>query len=149
LAFKRTSDYEVVRVGAVNVIYKRKTVNLLNVAKAWKTMMEKSEDNESNSPEKLLIDDPSNFQFHAAYLTYSEIYDKITSSETKKQLNENLIALQKNQIDYPTFYKNINQYRIGESSPYRHSRSMFIKTQKKQEWRRETQKQERNRRYRK
>ncbi len=36
--------------------------------------------NEPNNPqiEKLLIDNPQNFQLHAAYLVYSEAFDKTT-----------------------------------------------------------------------
>jgi hypothetical protein len=47
-----------------------------SVQKDWKTMTEESSNSESASLEKLLIDNPSDFQFHAAYLTYSNIYDK-------------------------------------------------------------------------
>ena len=99
-------------------------------------------------PEKLLIDNPSDFQFHAAYLAYSETYDKITKIETKKQLNQNITALQQNQIDYPTFYSNINQYRAETRSSNHYGRAL-IKTQKKREWRRKSQKRERNKRHRK
>jgi hypothetical protein len=109
-------------------------------------MTEESDSNESASPEKLLIDNLSDFRFHAAYLTYSDTYDKTTNPETKKQLNQNIMALQQNQIDYPTFYRNIDQYRTGEGSQYGHGRT-FIKTQKKREWRRNAQKRERNKRH--
>jgi len=105
-------------------------------------MTEESDNKESTSPEKLLIDNPSDFQFHAAYLTYSNTYDKTANLETKKQLNQNIIALQQNQIDYPTFYRNIDQYRTEGGSQFNYGRAL-IKTQKKREWRRKTQKHER------
>jgi hypothetical protein len=111
-------------------------------------MTEESANNESASPEKLLIDNLSDFRFHAAYLTYSDIYDKTANPEAKKQLNQNIMALQQNQIDYPTFYKNIDQYRTGEGSQYGYGRTL-IRTQKKREWRIKTQKRERNKRHRK
>jgi len=111
-------------------------------------MTEKPEEKESQSPTKLTIDNPSDFQFHAAYLAYSEAYDKATDPETKNQLNQNITALQQNQIDYPTFYRNINQYRAVASHQHQFSRD-FIKTQRKRDWRKEAQKQERNKRYRK
>jgi len=111
-------------------------------------MIEESGNNESTSPEKLLIDNPSDFQFHAAYLTYSNTYDKAASLETKRQLNQNITALQKNQIDYPTFYRNISQYRTEDGSQYDYGRTL-IKTQKKREWRRKTQKHERIERHKK
>jgi len=95
-----------------------------------------------------MIDNPSDFQFHAAYLTYSNIYDKTTNPETKKQLNQNITALQQNQIDCPTFYKNINQYRTEEGSQHNYGRA-FIKTQKKREWRRKMQRHERIERHKK
>jgi len=55
-------------------------------------MIGESDNKESTSPEKLLIDNPSNFQFHATYFTYSDIYDKTTNPETRKQLNQNITA---------------------------------------------------------
>ncbi|MDH5483461.1 MAG: hypothetical protein OEY22_11395 [Candidatus Bathyarchaeota archaeon] len=109
-------------------------------------MIEESDNNESVSPEKLLIDNPSDFQFHAAYLTYSDTYDKTTNPENRKQLNQNIMALQQNQISYPTFYKNINQYRAQDSPQHRYSRA-FVRTQRKREWRRKSQKLERNKRH--
>jgi hypothetical protein len=112
-------------------------------------MIEKSEDKEVPAPlEKLLIDNPSNFQFHAAYLSYSDIFDKTTSSETKKQLNQNIMALQENQMDYSSYYEKINQFRGQDASQHGYGRA-FIKTQKKREWRRKTQKHERIQRHRK
>lgn len=111
-------------------------------------MINESDHSRLTSPEKLLIDDPLNFQFHAAYLTYSKTYDKATNSETRKQLNENIRALQQNQVDYLTFYKNINQYRIEDGSQYNRGQA-FIKTQRKREWRRKTQRHERIERHKK
>ena len=111
-------------------------------------MTQESDTNESTPPEKLLIDNLSDFRFHAAYLTYSDIYDKTANPEIKKQLNQSIMALQQNQIDYSTFYKNIDQYRTGEGSQFSYGRS-FIKTQKKREWRRDAKKRERNTRHRK
>jgi hypothetical protein len=110
-------------------------------------MTEESDNKESTSPEKLLIDNPSDFQFHAAYLTYSDTYDKTANPETRKQLNQNITALQQNQIDYPTFYRNISQYRTEDGSQHTYGRTL-IKTQKKREWRRKTQKHERIERHR-
>ena len=53
-------------------------------------MSEGSDNNESTPPEKLLIDNSSDFQFHAAYLAYSDTYDKATSLEIKEQLTKTL-----------------------------------------------------------
>ena len=105
-------------------------------------MTEESDNKESASQEKLVIDNPSDFQFHAAYLTYSNTFDKTANSEIRKQLNQNIRALQQNQIDYATFYRNISQYRTEDGSQHIYGRTT-IKTQKKREWRRKTQKHER------
>ncbi len=110
-------------------------------------MTEESENKESISPEKLQIDNSSDFQFHAAYLTYSTTYDKVTSPEAKKLLNESIAALQQNQMDYPTFYRNIDQYRTESGQQHGYGRAL-IKSQKKREWRRKTQKHERIERHR-
>ena len=111
-------------------------------------MIEQSDKKESPPPEKLLIDNPSDFQFHAAYLTYSDIYDKTSNPETRKQLNQHITALQQNQIDYPTFYGNIDQFRREDVFQHDYGRSL-IRGQKKREWRRKTQKHERIKRHKK
>jgi hypothetical protein len=111
-------------------------------------MTEEPDKGESVSPEKLLIDDPANFQFHAAYLTYSNTFDKTTNPESKKQLNNNILALQQNQIDYSTFYGNISQFRTEDSAQYNYGRAL-IRTQRKRDWRRKTQKHERIERHKK
>jgi len=112
------ADFDIVDSSSIrqtSAIYKSQAL-VLDYHKAWKTMAQESEKNESTSPEKLLIDNPSDFKFHAAYLTYSNTYDKTTNSEAKKQLNQNIRALQQSQIDHSTFCKNISQYRTEEDS---------------------------------
>lgn len=111
-------------------------------------MTEEPESKEPSAPEKLLIDNPSDFRFHTTYLTYSDVFDKMTNNEAKGQLNQTITALQQNEIDCQTFYENINQYRGAEGQQFSFGRS-FIKTQKKREWRRSSQKQERIRRHKK
>jgi hypothetical protein len=111
-------------------------------------MTEGSEETKVAPVEKLLIDDSSNFLFHAAYIAYSDAFDKTSSEEGKKQLNENIMALQQNKIDCPTFYRNISQFRGEEGYQRGYGRAM-IRTQKKREWRRKTQKQQRIQRHRK
>ena len=111
-------------------------------------MNQEPDRSEPISPEKLLIDKPSDFLFHAAYLTYSETFDKTASPEGRRLLNQNITALQQNQIDYRTFYDNINQYRGHDGPQHRFARTI-IRTQKKKEWRRKTQKHERVERHKK
>jgi len=105
-------------------------------------MTEESENKEPISAEKLLIDNSSNFQFHAAYVAYSDVFDKVTDAEAKKQLNQSILELQQNQIDYQAFYERIGKFR-GEDPNLRGYGRAFIKTQKKREWRRKTQKHDR------
>lgn len=109
-------------------------------------MIEESDSNEITPPEMLSIDNPSNFQFHAAYLAYSEAFDKTENPENKKRLNDSIVSLQEKQIDFPTFYQTISQYRTELDQ--RFSRSS-IKTQRKREWRKKAQKRERNKRHKK
>jgi hypothetical protein len=97
-------------------------------------------------PEKLLIDNPSDFRFHAAYTAYADAFEHTGDPEKRKELNDNITALQQNEIDYQTFYGNISRYR--ETPEQRYGRT-HIKTQKKREWRRKSQKRERNQRHRK
>lgn len=112
-------------------------------------MTEEPETGKPIPPEKLLIDNPSNFLFHAAYVAYSEAFDKTADAEGKRQLNESIMSLQQNRIDCPTFYRNISHYRSeGGSEPRTHGRLM-IKTQRKRDWRRQTQKHERIQRHKK
>ena len=99
------------------------------------------------TPEKLLIDDPSNFQFHAAYLVYSDIFDHATSDDVKREMNGHLEALKQNQIDLETFYRNVAHHRKLDSSPRQERFS--LQTQRKKDWRIKEQRQERIRRHKK
>ena len=111
-------------------------------------MTEQPPNNQEPTPEKLLIDDPSNFQFHAAYLVYSELFDNATATDAKKELNTNLEELKKNNISPETFYRNIARYRRDVVPERRHDR-FTVQTQRKRDWRMKSQKQERIRRHKK
>jgi predicted aldo/keto reductase-like oxidoreductase len=110
--------------------------------------------NEQNNPnssapqtEKLLTDDSSNFQFHAAYLVYSETFDH-ASEDAKKELNQNLEDLKSTKIDYETFYINISRYRKLDQ-PMQRGGKFTVATQRKKDWRMKTQRQERIKRHKK
>jgi hypothetical protein len=107
--------------------------------------------NESNTSkpqtEKLLIDNPSNFQFHAAYLVYSETFDHV-NEEAKEELNQNLEDLHSSKIDLETFYANISRHRHLEQMPRQGGR-LTVTTQRKKDWRKKTQRQERIKRHKK
>lgn len=99
------------------------------------------------SPEKLLIDDPSNFPFHAAYLVYSDIFDKATSDDVKREVNTHIEALKQNQIDLETFYRNVAHHRKLDTNPRQERFS--LQTQRKKDWRIKEQRQERFKRHKK
>ena len=109
------------------------------------------EPNSNNQPasqtEKLLIDDPSNFQFHAAYLVYSETFDGGTE-DAKKELNQNIEDLKENKIDAQTFYVNILRFRKLDQPMGRPGR-FTVATQRKKDWRMKTQRSERIKRHKK
>jgi hypothetical protein len=112
------------------------------------------EPNEQNNPipaapqiEKLLIDDPSNFQFHAAYLVYSETFDR-ASEDAKKELNQNLEDIKSNKINYESFYMNISRFRHLDQ-PMQRQGKFTVATQRKKDWRMKTQRSERIKRHKK
>lgn len=92
--------------------------------------------NKETNVEKLSIDRPSDFRFHAAYLAYSEAWDKTLLAEAKTQLNQIITSLSKDEIDTETFYRQISQYR-GNANPEHYSLGsrMRIETTRKKDWR--------------
>jgi len=109
--------------------------------------------NEQNNPpqiqpqiQKLLIDDLSSFPFHAAYLVYEEAFDKANEANAKEELNQNIQDLKENKIDFETFYRNLAPFRkIDVPRQERFS----MQTQRKKDWRKKTQRQERIKRHKK
>jgi hypothetical protein len=105
--------------------------------------------NEQNNPPqimKLLIDDPMNFPFHAAFLVYEEAFDKTNEVQTKNELNRNIQDLKENKMDLETFYRNMTPFRKLDV-PRQERFSM--QTQRKKDWRKKTQRQERIKRHKK
>ena len=103
---------------------------------------------QNNQPQitKLLIDDPMNFQFHAAYLVYEEAFDKSSDSGAKEELNQNLQDLKDGKINTETFYMNVSRYRKLDV-PRQERFSM--QTQRKKDWRKKEQRQDRIKRHKK
>jgi len=99
---------------------------------------------------KLLIDRPTDFRFHAAYLIYFDAWDKNTSQEVRTKLNEIMEALSRNEIDYENFYRAMNQYRV-EFNPEHFtggaSMKSYIETQRKKDWRKREERDRRNARH--
>jgi len=95
---------------------------------------------------KLLLDKPSDFKFHAAYNVYSDAWDRNPSPEVREKLNAIMTSLSSNEIDYPSFYQEISQYRTELGLGY--GGSGRIQTQRKREFRRREERKERNSRHR-
>jgi len=110
-------------------------------------MTEESNKNEAPLPEKLLIDDPMNFPFHAAYVLYSDLFDNISNVDARADLNRNIEALKDNRIDPETFYRNISHHR--KMSPDQGRERFSLQTQRKREWRKKAQRQDRIKRHKK
>lgn len=95
---------------------------------------------------KLLIDDASNFQFHAAFVVYDEAYDKTSDQQAHRELNQNILDLKEGKITAETFYMNVSRYRkIDVPRQERFS----MQTQRKKDWRRKEQRQDRIKRHKK
>lgn len=110
-------------------------------------MTEEPHKQEQPTPQKLMIDEPANFQFHAAYIVYSDLFDHAPSDEVKSELNGYIEELKQNKIDLETYYRNIARHRKMEPGP-RHER-FALQTQRKKDWRAKEQKQDRIRRHKK
>ncbi|MCX8151023.1 MAG: hypothetical protein N3D85_05945 [Candidatus Bathyarchaeota archaeon] len=111
-------------------------------------MTEQAPKNSQPTTEKLLIDDLSNFPFHAAYIVYAEVFDSASSDEERLELNKNIADLKNNVITSETFYRNISRYRKDFVPPPRYDR-FTVQTQRKRDWRMKSQRQDRIRRHKK
>jgi hypothetical protein len=121
-----------------------------------KTEETQTEEQQTEEPEKeptqieevtkLLIDKPSDFKFHAAYLAYSKTWDKIASPNTRTELNDMLLSLSKEEMDYSSFYRALDDYRRRGSKHYEFSRER-IETQRKRDWRKKQTRSQRNQRH--
>jgi hypothetical protein len=103
--------------------------------------------NEPAAVFKLMIDRPSEFKFHAAYLAYSNSWDKTTSQETKTRLNEIILSLSNQEIDYPAFYEKMGKLTGNIPRHYTWPRDTIM-TQRKKDWRKREAKDARNARHR-
>ncbi len=110
-------------------------------------MTEESRTQSDEEAPKLTIDKPSDFRFHAAFLAYSNTWDKLASEEEKTKLNEITQSLSDGEISYSEFYKRLDQFRRPGSKHYAFSRER-IETQRKRDWRKKQTKNMRNARHR-
>ena len=106
----------------------------------------KTEEPLTEEATKLLIDKPSDFKFHAAYMAYSETWDKITSPNTRNELNGIIKSLSNEEMSYSSFYRTLDEYRRHGSRHYEFSRER-IETQRKRDWRQKQTRSQRNQRH--
>ncbi len=104
------------------------------------------EETQTEQVTKLLIDKPSDFKFHAAYIAYSETWDKIAESHIRTELNNILETLSKDEMDYSEFYRELDDYRRHGSKHFEFSRER-IDTQRKRDWRQKQTRSQRNQRH--
>lgn len=105
-----------------------------------------NEQPEIESVSKLEIDKPSDFKFHAAYLAYSETWEKVAAANIRVELNNILVSLSKDEMDYSDFYKALDDYRRQGSRHFEFSRQR-IETQRKRDWRQKQTRSQRNQRH--
>jgi hypothetical protein len=111
-----------------------------------KTEETPTEETQTEEAKKLLIDKPSDFKFHAAYMAYSETWDKLSSPNTKTELNGMLKSLSNEEMSYSSFYRTLDEYRRHGSRHYEFSRER-IETQRKRDWRQKQTRSQRNQRH--
>jgi len=116
----------------------------ISIFKSIKKTMEKNEPCVGKAS-KLLIDKPSDFLFHAAYMAYSKTWDENASEEARTKLNRIMLSFSDSGSSF--FYSQLNEFRV-DVNPDFHGRSM-IRSQKKRAWRKEEQKKARMSRHRK
>ena len=96
---------------------------------------------------KLEFDRMIGFKFTAAYEAYSKLFDEVEGLEEKRELNDNISKLFNDEISYPRFYSELNQYR-EDSKGGREFRRVRIQGQRKRAYRRDEQKKDRIKRHR-
>ena len=94
---------------------------------------------------KIVFDKMPDFKFTAAYQAYSKSFDRVPGDQEKRRLNDLIVKLSSNEISYPQFYDEINQY-LGISDRERES-SPRIQGQRKRDYRHDQQKRESIRRH--
>jgi hypothetical protein len=113
----------------------------------WENRMtEQPFEKNTQTPEKLDVDDPENFQFHAAYSVYAEAFDRTSDGEIKADLNQFILDLKDNKMDYAAFYREVAPFRKLDVP---RQERFTMQTQRKKDWRKKTQRQDRIKRHKK
>ncbi|MDR0318709.1 MAG: hypothetical protein LBI09_01590 [Nitrososphaerota archaeon] len=109
-------------------------------------MTEQPYEKNTQTPEKLDIDDPENFQFHAAYFVYVEAFDRTSDSEIKTDLNRLILDLKDDKMNYAAFYREVAPFRKIDAP---RQERFTMQTQRKKDWRKKSQRQDRIKRHKK
>ncbi|MCL1966236.1 MAG: hypothetical protein FWF62_03675 [Candidatus Bathyarchaeota archaeon] len=109
-------------------------------------MTEQPYENNIQTPEKLDIDDPENFQFHAAYSVYAEAFDRTSDGEIKADLNQLISNLKDDKTTYAAFYREVAPFRKIDAP---RQERFTMQTQRKKDWRKKSQRQDRIKRHKK
>jgi len=97
---------------------------------------------------KVVFDRMADFKFAAAYAAYSKSFDKASSAEERRRLNDIISQLSNDEISYPHFYGEVNRYLEGPEGGAQF-KSTRIQGQRKRDYRREEQKIDRIKRHKK
>ncbi len=109
-------------------------------------MTEQPYEKNVQTPEKLEIDDPENFQFHAAYSVYAEAFARTSDGDTRAELNRFILDLKDNKMEYAAFYREVSHFRKLDVP---RQERFTVQTQRKKDWRKKTQRQDRIKRHKK
>jgi hypothetical protein len=96
---------------------------------------------------KVTFDKKTDFKFSAAYEVYSKAFDEVPDAEKRRQLNDLVSRLSRDEMSYPRFYREIDQFR--EDTGGREFRRARIQGQRKKAYRHEQLEKDRSKRYRK
>lgn len=100
---------------------------------------------EEEQVSKLTFEDIVDFKFSAAYEAYSKAFDDVQGAEQRRQLNDLVSQLSRDEISYGRFYGDINQFREDEGG--RQFRRARIYGQRKRAYRRDQVERDRSKRH--
>ncbi len=94
---------------------------------------------------KVAFEEMNDFKFAAAYEAYSKAFDDVQGAEQRRQLNDLVSQLSRDEISYGRFYSEINQFREDEGG--RQFRRARIYGQRKRAYRRDQVERDRSKRH--
>ena len=94
---------------------------------------------------KVTFEEMNDFKFAAAYEAYSKAFEDVQGAEQRRQLNDLVSQLSRDEISYGRFYSSINQFREDEGG--RQFRRARIYGQRKRAYRRDQAERDRSKRH--